>query len=299
MEEMTAAQRRRAFDEFSGRFDQRPSGLLPDGLVLPFDVCHLIERVQWQLPTIEGMVRGELNEITNILNQWMGSLRRWHAWLYVMDRHDSEMAWQIQWEFCEPIAFRCLFEPSAARDRFTLIATNAFHQIRCASDRRYPDKLDFDFIADKTATKIPPTRKNKEKQLKRILSPWNDGAALLKAIKSMDDAKSRTITGDFRNLSSHGLPPRLTIGLTKIVTRQVEPKMKLRRTADDFYDLVEVPNEYCISYAYGGTPPLSIRPLFEANRAEFGKARHCFSEYTKELDIALAGLPLRDEQSGL
>ena len=93
---------------------------------------------------IDVMVRDDLSELTNILNQWAGALKRWHAWLHVLEGMPMEEAWAVQWEFIEPLVYQCMFQPSAARDRMVYVATRAFHQGRLARRDGYEDRLEFD-----------------------------------------------------------------------------------------------------------------------------------------------------------
>lgn len=284
---LTTDQRRQALNQFLERLDRLPSELKPDDPILPYDVCPRIEQVRWRIPFVQEMVRGELRELTNIINQWMALLKFWHAWLDVIDGYEAELAWGIQWEFIEPIVFKCMFQPSAARDRFTFVATNALHQARMVVDPTCPDHLEFD---PPSKTKHP-NRRQKEGRLKDILARWPAGKSVLNAIEQLDGKGHRELTRDFRNLSSHSIAPRISIGYTKLVTREVRPATTLEPVGDGTHKLVEIPDKYSVSYGFGGTPPLQMDSIIDANRAEFAKARHCFNEYTQLLESVLATLP--------
>jgi hypothetical protein len=153
-----------------------------DGPPLPYQVCPLIEKVAWFMPDIAAdlLVGGELRELTNTLNYWRGALRRWYAWLGVLEGFTVDEAWDLQWEFVESIAFQCLFYPSATRDRFTFVATNSLHQVRMSADHAYPDRLVSDpKPGEEDKKRRLPSRRETEKRLEKIVSTLEDGAAFI------------------------------------------------------------------------------------------------------------------------
>lgn len=288
-------QNRQVFDDFLERTYRMPSGLLPEDSYLPYDVCNGIEKVRWRNPFIELMVRGDIREMTNELNQWKSLLMSWHAWLDVIDGYEEQQAREIQFEFVESIAFKCSFEPSATRDRFTFIAINAFHQALLAFDFKYQDKLEID---KKIKKGKHPLRREKEEELISIFhkSKWKDeGVNLLKSIKELDGKEYRNITQDFRNLASHAIAPRFTVGHTNLVSRYFKQTTKLEPIGDGSWKEVEIPGSLSLVYGYGGTPPMSMQKIIEANRVEFKKAVNCFKEYIRLIDIVVSDLPINTD----
>ena len=162
MEPLTKTERRTATDDFLERYEDA-KGLLPSLGPLPYDPVPDIDSVAWSIPIIDEMVAGEIRELTNQLNQWMGALRRWYAWNDVLAGRDEQIRWAIEWEFVEPLAFQCMFQPSATRDRFTFVATNALHQVHLAITPGHKDVL----LGDPTHPadiKHYPNRRTREKQ---------------------------------------------------------------------------------------------------------------------------------------
>jgi hypothetical protein len=286
-------QTKQIFDDFLERIYRMPSDLLPEMSYLPYDVCTGIEQVRWRNPFIELMVRGDLREMTNDLNQWRSLLRSWHAWLDVMDGYEEQQAREIQFEFVESIAFKCSFEPSATRDRFTFIAINAFHQALLAFDSKNQDKLAID---KKIKKGKHPSRHEKEEELISIFhkSKWKDeGDNLLKSIKELDGKEYRNITQDFRNLASHAIAPRFTVGHTNLVSRYFKQTTKLEPIGNGSFEEIYIPESLSLVYGYGGTPPMSMQKIIEANRAEFEKAVNCFNKYIQLIDIVILDLPTK------
>lgn len=266
-----------------------------DGPPFPYDVCPLIKMVPWRTSALvaEPLVEGELRELTNTLNEWQGALRRWYVWLTVLDGFSDDEAWDLQWEFVESIAFQCLFYPSATRDRFTFVATNALHQVRMTADAAYPDRLASDPKPGKEDKPRFLSRKHSEAQLEVIASPLDGGTAFTAGLQSIDEDDYLELTRNFRNLASHAIAPRLTVGYTRMVVRRVVPATKMLQQPDGTYKDEPIPGKQQVSYSFGGTDPLQMRAVFAANLAEFEKASACFHAYVDVLDKALATLPRR------
>jgi hypothetical protein len=292
MEPLTRELRRSAIELFANRLDAIAAEQPVDGLPLPYDVCPLIEQVAWRIPMLDQMVRGELQELTNSLNQWKGAIRRWQAWVRVLEEYAEDEAWALQWEFVEPLAFQCMYQPSSARDRFVFAATNAFHQARLATDRVYVDRLEEDPAVAKRKPKHP-SRSNKEAQLRRITEPWQGSKDLLASIAAIDGNRYRSVTANFRNLASHAIAPRFNIGITRFVVRQIVARASLVPAGDGRFISAEVPDAVSVSYGFGGTAPLAMSAVLLENAAEFDLAKRCFGRYVKVLDEALLDLPSR------
>lgn len=234
------------------------------------------------------LVQGELRDLTNTLNAWRGSLHRWYVWLEVLDGFTPDEAWEMQWEFVESIAFHCLFYPSATRDRFTLVATNALHQVRLALEAGYADQLACDSSPGREHKNHVPSRKDRELQLASVVRNIDGESRLMEAIRALDGEHYRSVTSNFRNLASHALPPGLTVGYTRMVTRDVIPATRLVERGPREFHEEPIPGRQMVSYAVGGLAPLPMRELFMANLSEFQLAKLCFDAYTSTLNAELA-----------
>lgn len=293
MEPLTNAQRRAVLSKFLDRMEDG-KGLLPVPEPLPYDPVPEIARAAWRVLIVDEMVGGELRELTNEMNQWLGNLRRWHAWNEVLGKHDEDVRWATEWEWVEPLAFRCMVQPSAMRDRFILAATNALHQARIALDPRVKDEL----LGDPTSPeerRFFASRRDKERQLKDLARPWSAGEVFIQALGQLDDRGYRRLTADFRNRASHGIAPRFSVGYTAMVTRTREQATALEEQADNTFKLVPVPDKMWTSYGFGGTPPLSMEHARETNRAQFECARRTFDLYVSLLTEAVTALRRRPE----
>ncbi|VWC75857.1 hypothetical protein BLA39750_00863 [Burkholderia lata] len=295
MEPTAPEKRRQALARFVEGLESLSAPRPLDDPPFPYKACPLIEEVAWRTPALvaDQLVESELQELTNTLNEWRGALRRWYVWLDVLEGLTDDEAWDLQWEFVESIAFQCLFYPSATRDRFTFVATNALHQVRMSADSSYPDRLVSDPKPGKEDKQRFLSRKESEAQLEQIASTLDGGSAFTAALRLIDEDDYLELTRNFRNLASHAIAPRLTVGYTNMVVRRVVPATTFVKQPNGTYKDELVPGKQQVSYGYGGTEPLQIRTVFEANLAEFEKASNCFNAYVNVLNRALSTLPRR------
>jgi hypothetical protein len=286
---------RTAFDAYLTEL--KNSKLEPSEDYLPYDFEEDIDARQWCLPwgIINRMVKGELNELTNDLNEWHDSLIRWYAWNKVIGPYSNIIdAWKLRSEFLGTRIHYCLFQPSSSRDRFTFIITNAMHQVRLMVEKGYQDYLEGD---PKTPDNIKKPkyliRRQKEKRLSKLISIWSEGAEVMRVLQTIDDEAYRKDTKDYRNRHSHVIGPRLGIGHIRFVTRHVSQCTTMTKQPDGTY--LPIPTgKMAGSYGSGGgTPPLDLEKAHAANLAQYRRARKCYTSYRKLLAVGLEAMPLR------
>lgn len=258
-----------------------------DGYPLSYNLCDSIEDGEWKngIPFINLMVSGELRETINLLNSWCRHLTSWAVWIKVLEKYNEQDSWLIRDHFVESIVFLCMFQSSSTRDRLGAIATNAIHQANLCVDSEYRDRLD----QDKNSN-IPLPRKKREKQLKHLGQRWKNYGAFEEQLEKMDSKKYRDITRDFRNLASHEIAPRFECGHTKFVTRSIVPKSEMIKLPDGLFQVVNHPKTKAVSYGFGGTPPLSLCEMHEANEKEYILAVSVFNAYQDILTELLNAL---------
>lgn len=69
-------------------------------------------------------------------------------------------------------------QPSAMRDRFIMVATNALHQVLIALNRKVKDEL-LDEPAMPEGRRFFPSRRDKELQLKELAKLWYASKAFI------------------------------------------------------------------------------------------------------------------------
>jgi hypothetical protein len=293
MEQLTDTQRRAVLTEFLDR-TKNDKGLLPAPKPVPYNPVPAIENARWPLFIAQELVQGELRELSNQMNHWLSNLRRWHAWNDVLAKHDEQFRWKVEWEWVDPLAFHCMFQPSATRDRFVMVATNALHQVRMAIDPAVRDEL----LGDPTKPderRFFPSRRDKERQLKELAKTRASGKAFIHALGQINDVDYKRLTLDFRNRASHGIAPHFSVGYTAIVTRHRQQATKLEEQPDKTFNDVPVPDSMATSYGWGGSAPLAMEKARTDNLAQFARARRTFDAYVALLAEATAAMPRRPE----
>ncbi len=270
------------------------NALEPISSYLPYDF-DFIHNHEWYILG-EQMVEDELRELTNILNRWCGDLRRWHAWNNVIQSYRENEAWKVRREFVEALVHHCLLEPSAVRDRFTFVATNAFHQVRLSSEDGYKDRLEGD---PKRPNEKPVflSRRKKEKRLANVVSVWPDSKAFLESLMAINDSLYQRATYDYRNRVNHAIAPRLGIGITQAVTRNVAQATHMKKQPDGTYQAEPIPGKLSVSYGFGGTQPIDLKDVRELNLKQYQLARACYKQYFELLQSTVARIKMKAENA--
>ena len=285
---------RTVFDTYLTQMNS--SGLEPSARgIIPYDFEEAMDARRWPyfFGLTNDMVKSELRELTNDLNQWHQSLQRWHAWNKVLTPYNTDevKTWHLLREFLVPLAFYCLFQPSASRDRFTFVVTNAMHQVRLMIEKGYRDYLEGD---PKTPNEKPqyPTRQEKEKRLSKLISIWPEGKEFMESMRKINnDAYKKKETSDYRNLHSHSIVPQLGLGHVQFVVRSVSEHTEMIKQPDGTYR--DIPTGKMVaSYGFGGTPPLDLEKARLANLEQYQRARRCYESYRKLLAAGLEKMPL-------
>lgn len=275
-----------AFDSYLNQM--KSGGLEPSDHFLPYEFS-MIDQCQWR-PLGDLLVSGELQEVTNKLNNWHRLLLRWHAWNSVIVNYDMANAWELRQEFLEPLAHQCLLEPSAIRDTFTFVITNSMHQVRLITSKNYPDFLEGDPTDPKVSPK-PLTRRKKENRLAQLISMWPESKRLMTSLQKINDRAYQRETSDYRNLASHSITPHLGIGITQAVVRSVEQATELVERAAGTFISIPIPGKMSVSYSYGGTASLDMENARLGNLVQYRRSRVCYHDYLCLLSAAIASMP--------
>lgn len=284
---------RRVYERAYSRFlDKLEVTSTPENFPLPYGLCEEARVLQWpQMQFANLIVSGELSETINQLNAWCEWLMHLAVWIEVLDEFDEQDAWAIQHSYVDPLAHVCLTQPSATRDRFGYIATNAIHQANINIVGGYKDKLQQD------AQKHPLSRKGLEDQLRNIGKYWTGTPAFIEALHRIDSDAFRRSTGNYRNMASHAIAPRFRIGVTNFVVRQVTAYPELVQQPDRGHLLVDHPTKKSVSYGFRGTEALGLRQVHALSLGEFDNAVTAFTAYSALLREPLAALRARSAES--
>lgn len=270
------------------------NALEPAGSYLPYDF-DFIHNHEWYI--LGGqMVADELREVTNIMNRWRSDLHRWHAWNNVIRNYGENEAWGVRSEFVEALVHHCLLEPSAVRDRFTFVATNAFHQLRLSSEAGYKDRLEGD---PKQPNEKPVflSRRKKEKRLEKVISVWSDSKRFIESLAAINDSLYERATYDYRNRVNHAIGPRLGVGITQAVTRSVVQASHLKEQPDGTYRDAPIPGKVSVSYGFGGMQPIDLEQARISNLKQYQLARTCYNRYVELLESKVACIKMKAENA--
>ncbi|MBB4867288.1 hypothetical protein HNP46_006199 [Pseudomonas nitritireducens] len=253
---------------------------------LQYEICEAIKEHEWHIPLMEISISGDLKEAINKIHQWYNTEKHWKCWERAISSFKLKDAWTIRNIYIESLSQYCLLQPSATRDRFGTIATTALHQANLQLIEKYEDKLDSDkrgFL----------TRPDREKQLKRLgmVGNWKEAQGFLTSLSRLDDNNYKKKTYNFRNLASHGISPRIEIGETNFVTREITNSTYRSEQQDGSYLVLEDPSKKSVTYGIGGTSPLNPSETLLTIDTEIKKTIEVFNSYKKLLLEITSRLP--------
>lgn len=293
MDVLSPSSRRKVLDDYL-RLAEESEDLQPAPLPFPYRQLPALHDLAWRIFLAPGLIEDDLQELTNGLNQWKGSLRQWHAWTKALASLDEDTRWGTEIEFVAPLAFMNMFMPSSTRDRFGYIATRAMHQVLLSLDSTRDDLLVGD--AQKPGKRARfVSRKDQEDQLAEMVEKWPEGKAFMIALQNLDGKSYADTTGNFRNKASHALAPRFTLGFVETVTRHRRQAIKIQVGVDGHPSEQPVPDKMSAVYTIGGTPPLDMDVARLSNLAQFELAKICFETYVALLRSSIAGIAVQPE----
>lgn len=278
---MNAKDIKRVYQKFTDELYRHPHD---SGYPISYDICEMVGKVSWG-PYGGFAVSWDISDFINSLHDWYGQVLSWSVWLKILKNYGDDDAWHIRRQCIEPVAFFCMFQPSAFRDRLGAISTQAIHQANLGVDSTYLDRLDQDGSRSAFLS-----RRHSEEQLARIGNRWKNYGVFEMNLKHIDSAEYRKVTRDYRNLASHGTPPRFEWGETNVMTRSIVPWSDLVNQGDGTYQLVEHPTRKAVSYGFGGMQPLGLSNMHEINKKQLTlafAAFHAYQALVEEMVMAL------------
>jgi hypothetical protein len=259
-----------AYSEFWLILESEESGYCP----FPFETCDLVETGKWWHMS-SWMVSDNLRSVINLINAWRMNLSHWAAWMRVLEGKDEQTFMELQFHFLDHLIFFCMFQPSSFRDALAKVATHAIHQGNLSVRHADQDRL----VEDELSKGQFLDRKKTEKQLRKLGQNWKRSHLLIEYLAKVDSNDYRQITRDYRNSASHAIPPRFGWGEINFVTRSLVNHEELVDQGDGTYQLVADPNRKVVSYAFGGTPPLNLEEIYQANLREHELASQALESY--------------------
>jgi hypothetical protein len=200
-----------------------------DGQMMPYDWGQLPKSLNFGWAAY-GMMFDEFSrEIANGINTLSGYVHRLKAWNAVISSMgDDQELMDATHEFIEPIATISLTLPYVIRSRFIFAIAHLCHQANQSLEGTpWKDDLPLDHeiefpVADRYGRK------------------WRSYPTCRNLLERINDKKFQKDTHDFRHTYNHRFSPHVVLGISRIVTRQVDAKTK------------------GVTYAFGGIPPLKL-----------------------------------------
>lgn len=273
-------------------WDKRESLPSSTWLPFPYDTSQKVRLGKWQ-HFCGILVSSELEEAINLLNSWGHHLLSWSIWIDILSGFDEDDSWTLRIHYVDPIAFVCMFQPSAARDRLTMIATNAIHQGNIVAVPGYKDELKQDRL--KPGQYL--SRNQKEKQLDEIGTRWSTYAKFSMMLMAINEKAYRDVTANFRNHSSHGIAPRFELGYTNMITREMAPMQNMVELGGGRVQFVDDHSRMVVRYGVGGTAPLKYEDILAANKQEYELVKAALERYEALLQEILQKIGIDPEET--
>jgi hypothetical protein len=232
-----------------------------EGKYMPYDWGGLPKQL-----TIDSMPYGYMfeefsREIANSINDITNYTHWLKAWGVTLSSMANEDKFDVKHEFVDPLATVALTLPYVIRSRFIFAVAHLCHQanrsrdgIEWKDDLPLDDEIYFD-AAD------------------RYGANWKRYSALKVRIEKINDKSYQTKTHNFRHVYNHRFSPQVVLGLTQLVTRQVDAKTK------------------SVTYAFGVIPAFTLEVvagLLSAQCKYSYAAFEAFQKLIREHEVSIA-----------
>lgn len=223
-------------DKYRLFFEKRKS-LNIDIAIAPYDWYCLPNPIDAVWFPYSQMLDEHARELSNSLNEFNWYIVKLKVWSQILDDlgEYNGKKHQIVLEFVSPIATLAINLPYVIRSRFFYSTAHLCHQANRLKISSWKDDLPID-------TEIY------QEHMERYGKPWGKIFCKLQlALQKVSNKAYQNDTLDFRNKYNHRYSPRIEIGITDLVTRNVD-------------------KEGYVSYGFGGTQPLKLKtiiPLLE------------------------------------
>lgn len=179
------------------------------------------------------------------------------------------------------------------KDVLIHVATNAAHQANLALLPGHKDEMPCDSLLFKALAKGKQrflTRSEIAKQLRSVVEPWAELEQFCECVELLDEREHRNQTRDYRNRSSHRIPPHFEFGDIEIWTRSIGFRSEYIHHQDGTYTLREDKTKMSISYGFGGISSLKHEDAIQHCQSQYEIAIKAYSIYRAFLEGILRAL---------
>lgn len=261
---------------------------------LSYDLCDEQESaINFEIPLVGLQVIHDLRSLLNCMNAWITEMHKWEAWLRIIDDYSEDERWELRLEFVDPIAHRCLLEPSAMCDRILSALYFLLHHAKLSLDSSYKDELATDAAAKKALragkehTRYMQRRELGE-EIDHLSESWKTAQAVCEKTKLLDSETLREATLNYRNAASHSIAPNFEFGVLPYVKRQLRFAEFMTPNDDGTVTFKKDRSRTAISYGFGEHSPLQHLETFQLIRMQVKLAKDAMRAYETLLREVIA-----------
>lgn len=185
-------------------------------------------------------------ELANIINDLTRYAHQLAAWREVVDKLGERGKLDVAIEFVEPLGTVALNLPYVIRSRFIFAAAHLCHQAGMTQ------------VAKGWNDDLPLDDEIYFAQADKAGALWKSYAKFKVKLERIGDKTYQAKTRNFRNTYNHRFSPRIVMGQTNFVTRQIDPATK------------------SVSYGFGGTEPLTLKLVVESLEQQ---CKYCYAAF--------------------
>jgi len=216
------------------------------GKFMPYDWGNLPPTLPFKWAAYAEMFREFSPELANIINGLTRYTHQLAAWREVADKLNDKGKLAVAIEFIDPLGTVALNLPYVIRSRFIFAAAHLCHQAGMTKvSKGWKDDLPLDdeiYLG----------------QADKAGAPWKSYVKLKLKLERIGDKTYQSASRNFRNTYNHRFSPRIVIGQTNFVTRQIDPATK------------------SVSYGFGGMEPLTLKLVVQLLEQQ---CKHCYAAF--------------------
>jgi len=202
------------------------------------------------------MIQEYDTQLSNDINSLKRNIIHLKAWANSFKDYSEDEVFYLHIHFLEPLVAYANDLPYAIRDRFIYSLSHLCHQ---ANMLKYTDTKD----------NLEEDHKIKFSSMKRVCGGWKYYIDFEQRLKELGGEKHKEKTENYRNRFHHRMPRHTFIGLSNMVTREVDK------------------NNRSVSYTFGHLNPISYEETINLLKEQHETAYQCFGIFQKLIENQL------------
>ena len=191
-------------------------------------------------------------QIANDINCFRRNLIKLNVWDKIISEYAENEKFNLIVEFIEPLIILLHDLPYSTNNRFIFSLSHLCHQANRYTTNEWKD----DLVKDSEI---------RYKTMKKYCSNWEYFEIFLSTLKTLSGKDYSIETNEYRNRLHHRIPIHSEIGLSNLITRNIDDKDK-------------------VSYSFGNINPISLNKTIDFMKNQHLSMCNCFLEYEKLLN---------------